>query len=93
MEAMTNLLIKFPEATLKKLKALAEQQGVPRAELIREWAGCPLRIGPDRLKALQEHAREEGVLLSRIVGEAVDLYIDEKRLEVRSTSKASRSRQ
>ena len=92
MEAMTNLLIKFPEATLKKLKALAEQQGVPRAELIREWAGCPLRIGLDRLKTLQEHAGKEGVLLPRIVEEAVDLYIRGKRLKVRSTSKASRSK-
>ena len=93
MEAMKSLLIKFPDEALKKLKALAEQQGVPRAQLIREWAECPLKIGSDRLKALREHAREEGVLLSRIVGEAVDLYIREKKLEVRSTSKASRSRQ
>jgi hypothetical protein len=92
MAAMKNLLIKFPEGTLEALAKLAEQQGVPRAQVIREWAECPLKIGLDRLKALREHAKEEGVLLSRIVGEAIDLYIREKKLGVRGTSKVSRSR-
>jgi predicted DNA-binding protein len=93
MEPMKNLLIKFPEKLLDDLASLAKQLGVPRAEIIREWAECSLRIGPDRLKVLREHAGTEGVLLSRIVGEAIDIYIREKKLEVRGTSKASRSKQ
>ena len=93
MEPMKNLLIKFPKSLLDRLAELAGQQGVPRARLIREWAECPLKIGQDRLKALREHAETEGVLLSRIISEAVDLYIREKKLEVRGTSKASRSKQ
>ena len=80
MATMRNLLIKFPERTLKELADLAEQQGVPRAQVIREWAECPLRIGPERLRLVLEHARQEGVVLARVITEALDLYIREKGL-------------
>ena len=92
MEPMKNLLIKFPEKLLDDLANLAKQQGVPRAELIREWAECPLRIGSEKLQLLREHAREEGVLMPRIVGEAIDLYVQKKSLRSSGTPKIARSK-
>ncbi len=80
MAAMKNLLIKFPSGTLEALAKLAEQQGVPRAQVIREWAECPLRVGPERLRLVLEHTRQEGVVLARVITEALDMYIREKGL-------------
>ena len=78
-KAMKPLVLKFPVGLLDEISRVVQDEHISKSEFIREAIRCLTHLPAEHLEWLFQYAQAEDVRLSRLIREAVQLYITEKR--------------
>ena len=73
-DTVTSIVIRVPIFLLREIDRVSIQLGLSRSNYVRLAAESLLRVSPATLQRLQILAQQEGIMLSKLIEEAVNRY-------------------